>query len=321
MKIYGNEHLISTFQNMLRTGRMAHSFLIYGEKGLGKKMVAGYLAQLLVCENEEKPCGRCRACINAGNNTHPDIIYAEHSGKLGGFSVDTIRNISTDAYIHPNNSNVKIYIFTDADNITVQAQNSLLKLIEEPPSYAYFIFTAHSKSVFLETIISRAVSLSVSQTDISTALTALNDYGVTEEQANDAVGCFGGNIGMCLDYINQDELKNAVQLTKRITDCIINRDEYSLLYALTEAASEKAFLKNILSMLDRIIRDSLALKYQEESFIDCYRGGALKLSETLTVWSCGNLHRCVTDSYKLIDRNVNLKLVVSSLCGGIMNCR
>lgn len=321
MKIYGNEHLISTFQNMMKTGRMAHSFLIYGEKGLGKKQIARYLTMLLVCESEEKPCGRCRACINAQNNTHPDIIYAEHSGKLGGFSVDTIRNICTDAYIHPNNSDTKIYVLTDADNITVQAQNSLLKLIEEPPSYAYFILTALSKNVFLDTIISRAVSLSVSQTDTDTTLEALSYYGIPQEQANEAVTCFDGNIGMCMAYTSENELKNAVQLTKQITDCIINRDEYALLYALTEASTDKALLKNILVMLDKIIRDSLAVKYQSESFMSCYRQGAKKLAETLTVRTCGELHRAVTDSYMLIDRNVNIKLVVSSLCGEIMTCR
>ena len=85
---------------MSQKDRMAHSFLICGEKGLGKKTIADWLAALLVCEGAEKPCFACRSCHLASEHTHPDIIYAEHRGKLGGFSVDTVREICSDAYIN-----------------------------------------------------------------------------------------------------------------------------------------------------------------------------------------------------------------------------
>lgn len=300
---------------------MAHSFIIYGEKGLGKKMMARYLAMMLVCESEDKPCGKCRACKNASGNIHPDIIYAEHSGKTNIFSVETIRNICVDAYIKPNESQAKVFVFTDADNITVQAQNSLLKLIEEPPPYAYFIFTSLSKSVFLDTVISRSISLSVSETDRDTAYQALTDIGFTDEQAYESIKIFGGNIGMCIEYTNSDELKNTVRLTKTVTDCIINRDEYGLLYALTEASSDKNLLRDVLTMLDKVIRDSLAVRYSSESVTGCYSEGSAKLSDTTTIKSCTNLHRAVTEAYMMIGRNVNTKLIVSSLCGEIASYR
>lgn len=318
MKIYGNEHMIDTFQNMMKNDRMAHSFLIHGEKGLGKKLMADFLAMMLVCENDEKPCGNCRSCKNAAAHIHPDIIYAEHSGKLGGFSVETIRNICSDAYIRPNNSERKIYIFTDADNITVQAQNSLLKLIEEPPSYAYFIFTASYKNVFLETILSRIISLSAAETDRETALSALCSMGIPEETAKEAVINFGGNIGMCAEYANSHELRAAVDLTKKITDCIINRDEYGLLLHLTEASSGKELFRSVLSMLDKIIRDSLAARFSNESVIGCYRKGSAALSEGTTMLSCENIHDALNRAYSLIDRNVNAKLIAASLCGEII---
>lgn len=321
MKIYGNRHIIDTFNNMLINNRMAHSFLIYGERGLGRKQIAAYLSSMLVCESENKPCGLCRACKNANARIHPDIIYAEHSGKLGGFSVETVRNICSDVYIRPNNSDKKIYIFTDADNITIQAQNSLLKLIEEPPSYAYFIFTASSKNVFLETILSRIISLSVSETDKESTLKALAENGVPVDDAKEAIKSFGGNIGMCLEYINSEELRDCVSLTKKITDCIINRDEYGLLKLLTEASSDKELFKSILLMLDKIIRDGLALKFSNENFMGCYPEGSHYVCESFTMISCDNLHRVLTGSYSLVDRNVNIKLIASSLCGEIISVR
>lgn len=315
MKIYGNDLVISTFQNMSQKKRMAHSFLIYGESGLGKKRMADYLAMMLVCENENKPCGECRACRNALSHSHPDIIYAEHSGKLGGFSVDTIRSICSDAYIKPNNTDRKIYMFTDADNITVQAQNSLLKLIEEPPSYAYFIFTASDRNIILETIRSRIISLSASEVSREDTVSALTENGISQNEAEAAADIFRGNIGRSLEYLQSDGLRASVDLTKRITDCIINRDEYGTLRWLTEASSDKQVLKSVLGMFDRIIRDALASRYSPDSITGCYKDGARSLSAGLTVTACEKMHRAVDRAYSLIDKNVNIKLIVSALCG------
>ncbi len=321
MKIYGNEFIINTFQNMMKNDRMAHSFLIYGEKGLGKKQIADYLAMMLVCESDSKPCFSCRSCRVAADHCHPDIIYAEHSGKLNGFSVETIRNICSDVYIRPNNTDRKIYIFTDADAITVQAQNSLLKLIEEPPAYAYFIFTASSKNILLETILSRIISLSACEVSDDIAVAALVEKGISEDEAESAVKTFGGNIGLCMEYLSSDEIKNAVELTKTAVDCIINRDEYKLLYTLTQAGSDKTLLKNIIGMLDKIFRDALALKFSPDNIIGCYPDGAGTLAGSLTMNSCMQLHSSCAEASVLIERNVNIRLIASMLCGRLISYR
>ena len=150
MKLYGNKYFTGTVQSMLKSGRLAHCFIIFGEKGVGKKTAAGYLAKALVCTGEEeRPCGRCRACRLAEENAHPDIIFPETAGKLNTYNIETVREVRSGAYVKPNDGNAKAYIFRDADNIKLPAQNALLKIIEEPPEFAYFIFTASSKSAFL----------------------------------------------------------------------------------------------------------------------------------------------------------------------------
>ena len=317
MKIYGNKLIKETILNMSQKDRMAHSFLICGEKGLGKKTIADWLAALLVCESAEKPCFACRSCHLASEHTHPDIIYAEHSGKLGGFSVDTVREICSDAYIKPNNGERKIYIFTDADKITVQAQNSLLKLIEEPPDHAYFIFTVTDRNVILETIRSRVITLSAAPVSREDTLAALAENGVSDSEANDAVSVFGGNIGKCLDYVKSDAMKSAVDLTKKVTDCIINRDEYGILKNLTDASADKDMFKTVIGMLDSIIRDALALRYDPDSMTGCYERGARELSSGTTLNACEKMHGALGKAYSLIDKNVNIKLIASVLCGEI----
>jgi DNA polymerase-3 subunit delta' len=317
MKIYGNKLIKETILNMSQKDRMAHSFLICGEKGLGKKNIADWLAALLVCEGAEKPCFACRSCHLASEHTHPDIIYAEHSGKLGGFSVDTVREICSDAYIKPNNGERKIYIFTDADKITVQAQNSLLKLIEEPPDHAYFIFTVTDRNVILETIRSRVITLSAAPVSREDTLAALAENGVSDSEANDAVSVFGGNIGKCLDYVKSDAMKSTVDLTKKVTDCIINRDEYGILKNLTDASADKDMFKTVIGMLDSIIRDALALRYDPDSMTGCYSSGARELSSGTTMNACEKMHEALGKAYSLIDKNVNIKLIASVLCGEI----
>lgn len=320
MTIYGNEHITDTFQKMHSSGRMSHSFLIYGETGLGKKMFAQYLAMMLVCESDNAPCGKCRACSNVIKNVHPDVIYIEHSGKLNGFSVESVRNVCTDAYIKPNNADAKVYIFTDAENITVSAQNSLLKLIEEPPDYAYFIFTAVSKNVFLDTILSRVISVGVSPVSDEQCLEALRIRNTDETAAREAVATFGGNIGMCLEYINSDDLKKTVQLTKRAADCIISRDEYALIKCLSEAETDKNRVKKIILLLDSIIRDSLVSKF-DMTMTGCYKKGASQLGGCITMASCEKMHDICSEAYDLIDKNVNIKLITASLCAQLMTYR
>ena len=102
MKIYGNQFALSTFESMFKSGRLSHSFLIYGEKGLGKKILAKYLASAILCEKGTGiPCGECRSCRNAEKGIHPDIIYPEQSGKLNTYTVETCRHVCADAFIAP----------------------------------------------------------------------------------------------------------------------------------------------------------------------------------------------------------------------------
>lgn len=321
IKIFGNSHILNTFENMSKNDRMAHSFLIYGEKGLGKKTIADYLCALLVCESENKPCFSCRSCSIAMEKCHPDIIYAEHSGKLGGFSVETIRNICADAYIKPNNGESKVYVLTDADNITIQAQNSLLKLIEEPPSYAYFIFTASSKNIFLETVLSRIISLSVSEVSEEEALEALSLKGISSEDAEKAYSVFYGNIGMCMEYLNSDTLQQAVKYTTEAVQAVLSGKEYDLLLSLTSASSDKAMFKSVVSMLDKAIRDALVIKFKEDCAIGCCRELSKKISMSMTMASCRKMHEACNEANSLVDRNVNIKLIASNLCAHLMNSR
>ena len=320
-KIYGNDHLLATLNSMVINDRAAHTLLIYGEKGCGKKLIAQYYTELLLCEHptENGPCGVCSACRNVEKNIHPDVIFPERSGKLGGYSVDTARDIISDAFIKPNNnSGRKIYIFADCHNIDVRTQNTLLKIIEEPPDYAYFIFTAGSKAEFLPTIISRCVCLGAYTASQEDAESALADEGFSPEDIRRAVGCFHGNIGLCRDYLSDESLRKQVDLTKSLADSIIRKDEYSLNSLLCSAGSERNEVRALLTMLDMLVRDAAVLgEDKNAALIGCDRRSAERLSGMITGGQAFRMHRYIEKAWSAIEANAGIPLAMTALSAEI----
>lgn len=321
-KIYGNEYLLGTLNNMRKNNRLAQSVIFYGEKGSGKKLFADYYASLLLCESptDSGPCGKCTACRTTEAHSHPDVIYVASEGKLDGYTVKTARAVSNDVCIKPNNhTGRKIYIFRDCRNMNVQAQNALLKLIEEPPEYACFIFTSESKSEFLPTIISRCVCFGVSTCTESEAETALLESDFSEKEVKEAVSHFHGNIGKCATYLLNENVRKQVDLTNRIANSIIRKDEYELNAAFFTVGSNRNDILEILSMIDKLTRDAAVLSRNKSAdTIGCFREAAVALSNMLTVYQAMNIHNALERGCRAVDANVNGSFVLAGVCAEIM---
>ncbi len=320
-KIYGNQQLLKTLADMRKSGRNAHSLIFYGEKGCGRKLFADYYAAQLMCENpvDGAPCGSCPACRNVSSMSHPDVTYVQTEGKLGGYTVGIARSVISDAFVKPNNhTGRKVYIFRDCRKMSALTQNMLLKLIEEPPDYAYFIFTAESKYEFLPTIISRCVCFGVSPCTEEESALALRENGFAEKDVSAAVGCFHGNIGRCIDYISDDNVRQQVDLTKSLADSIINKDEYGLNRTLFSLGNGRDDIRAALTMLDRLARDCAVLNRDKNaSLIGCCLDGAKRLSGMMTAYQANRLHERIEAAWGAMEANVNPQLVLSALCAEI----
>ena len=146
-----------TINNLTESGKLPHAVILEGG-GESALKLATYLSAFAVCSGETKPCGKCKNCRNALNKAHADIsyVYPEGSRKSKTLSIDQIRELSKDAYILPNDSDAKVYIFENADSVFSEVvQNAFLKLLEEPPAGVYFILLCQSAKGLLPTIISR----------------------------------------------------------------------------------------------------------------------------------------------------------------------
>ena len=161
--INGGQHT-GIIKNMIKSGRLPGTIIFEGSPE-GVRLLSDFLAMTVVCSDSEhkketgEGCGVCAACKKAGKNIHPDIITAEpEADGARSFHIDKVREITEGLYLSPSESDKKVYIIKDMQNMTPQGQNALLKALEEPPLSAVFIITAASLDLVLETVRSRAVS-------------------------------------------------------------------------------------------------------------------------------------------------------------------
>ena len=161
--IVGQEQLKEHLQNAVRLNQVSHAYIINGERSSGKEFIAKVFAMALQCENRQdgEPCQECHSCRQALSANQPDIIFISHE-KPGTISVDDIRRqINNDITIKPYSSPKKIYILNEGEKMTVQAQNALLKTLEEPPEYAVILILTTNVDSLLPTILSRCVVLNM----------------------------------------------------------------------------------------------------------------------------------------------------------------
>lgn len=323
MILYSKQGIVENINSMKKLGRLAHSFLLVGEKGVGKKVMAEYIAKMLMCENGNA-CGECRHCRRIHNNTHPDVIRPERTGKKQIYTKDAMRLVCSDAFVYPNDCESKVYIFADCESIEETTQNLMLKLIEEPPDHVYFIFTAVSRSVFLPTILSRVITLGVNECTHVDCKLALNDIGkYSSEQIEEAVLRFHGNIGNCIEFLNNGEICNSFLSCKSIIDGMIASDEYEIIKSLAQIGENRDKIREILLLTDKAIRDACVIRINYDggntSLIGCYPEGSERLSSKLSFKRAETIHNAILDAVGYCAGNVNVSVAMSAL-GGVLAC-
>lgn len=319
IKLWSKERFVSTVGAMKREGRLAHAFLLTGERGAGKKTAADYIAMTLLCEKGgDVPCGECRHCKRILENTHPDVIRPEKSGKKQIYNRDTIRGICSDAYVKPNDCDAKVYIFTDCESVEEGTQNLMLKLIEEPPDTAYFIFTAVNRSVFLPTVLSRVITLGIPECTEEDCRSALADMGFSAEEIDGAVERFHGNIGSCADYLKGGETAENVEICRDVIAAIAAGDEYGLLTALHRIGDNRNRIKLVMELADKTIRDACVLRMGTAPMIGCDPKGAEALSRKISMKRAEVIHEAIGRVSVHCGMNMNVPSEISAFVCAIM---
>ncbi len=219
-KIKGYREIKAMLRNTVQKGKGFHAYIFHGEAGCGKGTMAELFAMALLCEKGSgEPCMECPSCKKALSGNHPDIIKIRHE-KPESIGVDEIRKqLVDDIYIKPFESKYKIYLVPDASMMTVQAQNAILKTLEEPPEYAVIILLADNMEALLPTIVSRCSSVGFQPlSDRMVKEYLLNEMQLSEYYANIYAALAMGKIGSAKKLAKSEEfgekLQSAIQFLK-----------------------------------------------------------------------------------------------------------
>lgn len=260
--IIGHEDIIKHFKSSIEMDRISHAYIICGEKGSGRMSLAFSFAKTLLCEEGgTDACNTCQSCLQADTKNHPDLIYVTHE-KPQVVSVDEIREqLVNTVTVKPYKSKYKVYIIDEAEKMNIQAQNALLKTIEEPPQYAVIILVTTVLDKLLPTIRSRCISLStkpVKERDIEEYL--IKNYGVDEDKARFSVEYAQGNLGKAVLLATNEDYDKLVKSVIDLENQIYKMDMDSIALAIERCSAYKMNIAEYLDLMMMWYRDVLMLK-------------------------------------------------------------
>lgn len=260
-QIIGQTGIVNHLQNAIQAEKVSHAYIFNGEEGMGKRTLALAFAKTLQCtEKGIIPCNRCKSCMQSDSGNQPDIMWITH--EKASIGVDDIRTqVNADIQVKPYQSPYKIYIIPSADKMTENAQNALLKTIEEPPQYAIIILLVCNVHNLLATILSRCVVFDLKPIDRQ----LIKDYLMAKHQIPDylaeiAAGFSGGNLGKAIRYASSEDFESKKEDILHILRYIDEMELYEIIAGIKTISENKASIDDYIDLMMLWFRDVLMLK-------------------------------------------------------------
>ena len=264
--IIGNEANKEILKNIVENNNISHSYIFSGISGIGKFMFAKEFAKAILCtEKKERPCNSCKSCESFDNSNNPDVIIIDE--KENSIKTEQIKELTNDVLEKPIQGDKKIYIINNSENMTKEAQNSLLKTLEEPPAYIIIILITNNENLLLNTIKSRCVTITFNKLS--------NDeikqyFKHTLEVVDDnMLNAFGGSIETALILKNKKEIFAQID---EIFKNIENMNELQILNIKDTIFKDKDDVFYILDYINTIFYDKIIKNiYNAEKYVACIK--------------------------------------------------
>lgn len=261
--IIGNDEVKEILTRNIKSNNISHSYIFFGISGIGKFLLAKEFAKAILCLNTDiKPCNTCKSCEGFESLNNPDIIIINEEEE--SIKTEQIKQLVNNIYEKPINSNKKVYIINNSENMTKEAQNSLLKTLEEPPEYAVIILITSNENLLLNTIKSRCIKLSFKNLSDNEIKKYFNS--VSENIDDSLIKSFGGSIEKAL------MLKDKNAIYKKVESLFVNienMNELQILRIKDEIFKDKDDVYYILEYINtlfynKILNESRNIKQYEQ---------------------------------------------------------
>lgn len=323
-EIYGHSKVKDVLKRAADTDSVGHAYIFEGVAGCGRFSMALAFASMLLCgeKKEDEPCGQCQSCRMCMAGSHPDVrvitnqLY-DPGKKSASILTDTVRQMKQEIYMKPYIADRKIYIIPNADTMNISAQNSLLKILEEPPLYCTIIMLAQNSNAFLDTVLSRAVLVKFLPLEREEVKKYLSDNGKCDSEKAEYVSAMsGGSIGRAIEILeNSDSFALRDETFEYLSGLL--KPAYKNMFELTKFLKKnKAFYPEIFETLKAFCCDLLEINEAktEKNIICCDKKDLLNaFSEKLSAGAAFEIMDILLKSMSDIEQNVNYSAVVQMM--------
>lgn len=313
-QIIGHEGIIKHMQNAISAEKVSHAYIFHGEEGMGKKSMAQAFAKALQCtDKQNRPCNRCISCMQSDSGNQPDILWVTHEKTSIG--VNDIRiQVNADIQIKPYQSQYKIYIIDSADKMTENAQNALLKTIEEPPEYAIVLLLACSTQNLLPTVLSRCVVLDLKPIERQLIKEHLmKKLQIPDYVAEIAAGFSGGNVGKAIKYASSEDFESKKEDVFHILRYIDDMEIHEIIAGIKVILENKSSIYDYIDLMMLWFRDVLMLKATNDPNILLFKDEFQIIKQhakTRSYDEIDNIIKAMEEAKTKLNANVNFDITI-----------
>lgn len=293
----------------IASGKLSHAYLIEGGEGCGKTYFARFAAAAVLCTGDKPPCGKCPSCIKALAGSHPDLFYFSPD-KKASMGVETVRDIKKSLFFMPNDGDRKVYIIDDAQKMTVQAQNALLKFIEEPPASVLFFIVADKKESLLPTVVSRTRIISLAPSDNADIRRFLMSESKKSggEQIDEAINMAEGSPGKALKLLCRDFSRQR-QLCLDFMPVLVSTSKSDAMAFLLSMKLNRDGVKEFFTLLMTALADVMNARFGRATRL-LSRDAAAEYAKSITDRKNAYLFDLATEAVVRAGENANINLLL-----------
>lgn len=309
--IWGHKRIIKSLQNSIINDKLAHAYLFSGPPQVGKMTVAKYFIKSIQCQDNTRPCQECKSCLGIEKNIHPDTVIINHEDSI---KIEDMRELQHKFSLKYQVGD-KIVLINNAENMTEEAANSILKFLEEPKGKTIIILVTKSKDMLLPTIVSRCQIVKFLPIPLEVIKKELYNLSKDEQKVEELANLSGGKPGLALAMLKnpkiiQEQIKVLRQLENLVKSKLHERINF-----VSKIGKDRNFILEILDVWLSYFRDLMLVSLNKQTPMT-YNFLKDKLTEQVSRYSKSKLLKLIKDIYRtkiLISHNINPRLALENL--------